>query len=47
LGAHTPGTRFNPRAREGRDRHTTPVGLCCKRFNPRAREGRDELIART
>ena len=32
---------FNPRAREGRDKHLQPISLCHKCFNPRAREGRD------
>ena len=35
------GIRFNPRAREGRDRGLTPARGCRSRFNPRAREGRD------
>ena len=37
-------TRFNPRAREGRDK--LPSMPYCKRsrFNPRAREGRDNIL---
>ena len=35
-------TCFNPRARMGRDRHTSWIGPRCRCFNPRARMGRDE-----
>ena len=35
--------RFNPRAREERDRCTAVVDRAYPRFNPRAREERDRL----
>ena len=34
---------FNPRAREGRDRLPSLMGVAGKSFNPRAREGRDNI----
>ena len=35
--------RFNPRAREGRDRFKLQLAEFMPGFNPRAREGRDRL----
>ena len=37
----TPRSRFNPRAREGRDCGAGSIQMDKKGFNPRAREGRD------
>ena len=36
--------RFNPRARDGRERKGTPDGKIIVGFNPRARDGREDAI---
>ena len=41
LRAQKLAARFNPRAREGRDRAFRRVSITFLCFNPRAREGRD------
>ena len=40
-------SRFNPRARDGRDEHTARDGVESLGFNPRARDGRDPLNKET
>ena len=40
---YSPFTRFNPRAREGRDPSLPLLPAPHQSFNPRAREGRDHL----
>ena len=38
-------SRFNPRARDGRDQVVAQVAIHTFGFNPRARDGRDALVA--